>query len=203
MIAIVHVWWVAMIRGAAALSVALIVLLQSHASMTMVTAAFGAFILVDSIIALAGVFVVRLGVCGTLLLAESLAGITVAAASLADLYVAPHSIHVAEVPMIAWGFVLGVTEVYIGIRVGRELPAGRLDTHRPMRNALSPERTCLLAGMITIAFAISLLALPMTSAGIAVPVTGFFAAALGYLRLRVGLSLGTLRLELEHIYLPS
>jgi hypothetical protein len=56
-------------------------------------------------------------------------------------------------------------------------------------------------GTIALAFAISLLVLPMTSAVIAVPVIALFAAALGYLRIRSGLALGSL--HLNHFYSPS
>ena len=198
MIALTDAWWVAMIRGVAALAIALIVLLQSHASMTMVTAALGAFILVDGFVALTGGIAVGLGLCGVLLLVEGLVGVTVAAVSLSDIRTAPHNIHLAEIPMIAWAGVIGLTEVYTGIRFGRALPANGPTTHR---SALPPGRACLLAGAITIAFAVSLLTLPMTSAGIAVPVIGLFAAALGYLRIRSGLALGSL--HLDHFYSPS
>src|SRR5690349_14911715 len=163
-----------MIRGIAAITIALIVLLQSqsHVSMTMVTAALGAYILVDGIVALAGGVALGLGLCGLLLLAEGLVGVTVAAVSLSDIRAAPHNIHVAEIPIIAWAGMMGIAEVYIGFQFGRALPANRLTTHR---SALPPERACLLVGVIAIAFAISLLVLPMTSAGIAVPVIALFA----------------------------
>ena len=198
MIALTHAWWVAMVRGVAAITVALIVLPQAHVSMTMVMAAFGAYILVDGIVALTGGIAVGLGLCGLVLLAEGFVGVTIAAISLSDIRTAPHNIHVAEIPIAAWAGVVGIAEVYIGVRSGRELPANRLATHR---TALPPERACLLAGAVAIAFAISLLMLPMTSAGIAVPVTGLFAAALGYLRVRSGLALGSL--HLDRFYSPS
>jgi len=198
MIALTHVWWVAMIRGMAAITIALIVLLQSHISMITVMAAFSAYILVDGVVALIGGIAVGLGLCGVVLLAEGLVGVTVAAISLSEIRTAPHNIHVAEIPMIAWAGVIGLTEVYTGIRFGRALPANGPTTHR---SALPPGRACLLAGAITIAFAVSLLTLPMTSAGIAVPVIGLFAAALGYLRIRSGLALGSL--HLDHFYSPS
>lgn len=200
MIALTHAWWVTMLRGVAAITIALIVLLQPHISMTMVMVALGAFILVDSIVALTGGIVVGLGLCGMLLLAEGLVGVTVAAVSLSDIRAAPHNIHVAEIPLIAWAGVMGIAEVYIGIRFGRELRASQLTAHR---SALPPARACLFAGVVAIVFAVSLLALPtpMTSAGMAVPVIGLFVAALGYLRIRCGLALGTLRLD--HFYSPS
>jgi len=124
-IALTHAWWVAMIRGIAAITIALIVLLQSqsHVSMTMVTAALGAYILIDGIVALSGGIAVGLGLCGVLLLAEGLVGVTIAAISLSDIRTAPHNIHVAEIPMVAWAGVMGIAEVYIGARFGRELPA--------------------------------------------------------------------------------
>jgi hypothetical protein len=93
---------------------------------------------------------------------------------------------------------MGIAEIYIGIRFGRALPTNRPTTHR---SALPPARACLFAGAIAITFAISLLVLPMTSAGIAVPAIALFAAALGYLRIRGGLSLGSL--HLDHFYSPS
>lgn len=198
MIALPHVWWVAMIRGVAALAIALIVLLQTHVSMTMVTAALGAFILVDGFVALTGGIAVGLGLCGVLLLVEGLVGVTVAAVSLSDIRTTPHNIHLAEIPMIAWAGVIGITEVYTGIRFGRAMPANGPTTHR---SALPPGRACLFSGAIAIAFAVALLTLPMTSAGIAVPVIGLFAAALGYLRIRSGLALGSL--HLDHFYSPS
>ncbi len=204
MIAVVHVWWVATMRGVAALTVALIVLLQSHASMTMVTAALGAYILADSVIALLGALMVGFGVCGALLLTEGLVGIMAAMASLSESHTAPHNIHAAQLPMIAWALVIGTVEAYIGVRVGLELSAfwrSRRDDNLPRRYLLPPARACLLSGAIAVAFAVSLLALPMASAGIAVPVIGLFAAALAYLRLRGGLTLGALRLEL--VYSPS
>jgi uncharacterized membrane protein HdeD (DUF308 family) len=198
MIALTHAWWVAMIRGMAAITIALIVLLQSHISMTTVMAAFGAYILVDGIVALIGGIAVGLGLCGLVLLVEGLVGVTVAAVSLSDIRIAPHTIHVAEIPMVAWAGVVGIAEVYLGVRFGQELPAHRLITHR---YALPPERAYLFAGVVAIAFAVSLLILPMTSAGVAVPVIGLFAAALGYLRIRGGLALGSL--HLDRFYSPS
>jgi uncharacterized membrane protein HdeD (DUF308 family) len=198
MIALTHAWWIAMIRGMAAITIALIVLLQSHISMTMVTAAFSAYILVDGIVALIGGIAVGLGLCGVILLAEGLVGVTVAAVSLSEIRTAPHNIHVAEIPMIAWAGVMGIAEVYLGIRFGRELPVNRGAIHR---SALPPERAYLFAGVVAIAFAVSLLILPMASAGVAVPVIGLFAAALGYLRIRSGLALGSL--HLDRFYSPS
>jgi len=132
------------------------------------------------------------------LLAEGLAGVTVAAVSLSDIRTAPHNIHIAEIPIIAWAGLMGIAEVYIGFQFGRALPANRLTTYR---SALPPERAYLLVGTIALAFAISLLVLPMTSAVIAVPVIALFAAALGYLRIRSGLALGSL--HLNHFYSPS
>ena len=198
MIALTHAWWVAIVRGVVAVTIALIVLLQSHASMTMVTAALGAYILIDGIVALSGGIAVGLGMCGALLLAEGLVGVTIAAISLSDIRTAPHNIHVAEIPMVAWAGVMGIAEVYIGARFGGELPAHRLTTRH---SALPPERACLFAGVVAIAFAVALLILPMTSASVAVPVIGLFAATLGYLRIRGGLSLGSL--HLDRFYSPS
>lgn len=198
MIAFTHVWWVAMVRGVAAITFALIVLLQSHVSMTTVTAALGAYILVDGIVALTGGVAVGLGLCGVVLLAEGLVGVTVAAVSLSEIRTAPHNIHVAEIPVIAWASVMGIAEVYMGIRFGQEAPANRGAIHR---SALLPARAYLLAGAIAITFAVSLLMAPMTSAGVAIPVIGLFAAALGYLRIRSGLALGAL--HLDRFYSPS
>lgn len=198
MIALTHVWWVAMVRGVAAITFALIVLLQSHVSMTTVMAALGAYILVDGIVALTGGIAVGLGLCGVVLLAEGLVGVTVAAISLSEIRTAPHNIHIAEIPVIAWASVMGVAEVYIGIRFGREAPPNRGAIHR---SALPPARACLFAGVAAITFAVSLLALPMTSVGLAVPVIGLFTAALGYLRIRSGLALGSL--HLARFYSPS
>lgn len=198
MIALTHAWWIAMIRGMAAITIALIVLPQTHISMTTVMAAFSAYILVDGIVALIGGIAVGLGLCGVVLLAEGLVGVTVAAVSLSAIRIAPHAIHVAEIPMIAWAGVVGIAEVYLGVRFGQELPANRLITHR---SALPPERAYLFAGVVALAFAVSLLILPMTSAGVAVPVIGLFAAALGYLRIRGGLALGSL--HLDRFYSPS
>ena len=198
MIALTHAWWIAMMRGMAAITIALIVLLQAHISMTTVMAAFGAYILVDGIVALIGGIAVGLGLCGVVLLAEGLVGVTVAAVSLSDIRTAPHTIHVAEIPVIAWAGVMGIAEVYIGVRFGGELPVNRGAIHR---SALPPERAYLFAGVVAIAFAVSLLILPMASAGVAVPVIGLFAAALGYLRIRSGLALGSL--HLARFYSPS
>ena len=198
MIALTHAWWIAMIRGMAAITIALIVLLQSHISMTTVMVAFGAYILVDGIVALTGGIAVGLGLCGVVLLAEGLVGVTIAAVSLSNVRIAPHTIHVAEIPMIAWAGVMGIAEVYLGVWFGRELPVNRGAIHR---SALPPERAYLFAGVVAIAFAVSLLILPMASAGVAVPVIGLFAAALGYLRIRSGLALGSLHLEC--FYSPS
>jgi uncharacterized membrane protein HdeD (DUF308 family) len=198
MIALTYAWWVAMVRGVAAITFALIVLLQSHTSMTTVVAAFSAYILVDSIVALIGGIAVGLRLCGVVLLAEGLVGMIVAALSLSDIRIAPHTIHVAEVPMIAWAGVMGIAEVYLGIQFGRELPVSQGATHR---SALPPERAYLFAGVVAIALAVALLVLPMTSASVAIPVIGLFAAALGYLRIRGGLALGSL--HLARFYSPS
>jgi uncharacterized membrane protein HdeD (DUF308 family) len=178
------------------------VLLQLHISMTTVMAALGAYILVDGIVALIGGIAVGLGLglglCGVALLAEGLVGVTVAAVSLSDIRITPHTFHVAEIPMIAWAGVMGIAEVYLGIRFGRELPASQGATHR---SALPPERAYRFAGVVAFAFAVSLLILPISSAGVAVPVIGLFAAALGYLRIRGGLALGSL--HLDRFYSPS
>ncbi len=198
MIAFTHVWWVAMVRGVAAITFALIVLLQSHVSITTVMAALGAYILVDGIVALTGGIAVGLGLCGVVLLAEGFVGVTVAAISLSEIRIAPHNIHFAEIPVIAWASVMGIAEAYIGIRFGREAPANRLAIHR---SALPPARACLFAGVVAITFAASLLTLPVTSVGVAVPVIGLFTATLGYLRIRSGLALGSL--HLARLYSPS
>jgi uncharacterized membrane protein HdeD (DUF308 family) len=204
MIALIHAWWVAMMRGIAALTIALVVLLQpqSHVSMSLVTTALGAYILVDSVIALSGVIVLGLGVCGMLLLTESLVGLIVATASLSEApHTALHTIHAAQAPLIVWAFMIGIAEAYTGIRIGRERPAFQRNPLYNNWTAWSPGRASLLAGVVAVTFALALLALPMTSAGIAVPVIGLFAAALGYLRIGGGLTLGALRLE--RIYSPS
>lgn len=198
MIALTHAWWAAMARGVAAITIALFVLLQLHISITTVMAAFSAYILVDGIVALIGGIAVGLGLCGVVLLAEGLVGVTVAAISLSDIRTAPHALHVAEIPMMAWAGVMGIAEVYTGVQFGRELPVNQGAIYR---SVLPPERAYLFAGVVAIAFAVSLLIVPMTSFGVAVPVIGLFTAALGYLRIRGGLALGSL--HLDHFYSPS
>lgn len=203
MVAFARAWWVAMMRGVAALTIALFVLVQPHISMTRATVALGAYILADSIIivfgVVFGVIAVGLGMCGALLLTESLVGMTVALASLSETRTAPHNVHAAQVPIIAWALVIGIAEVWTGIQIGRGSPTFP-ETQRfrgqPAQPSLPPERAYLLAGAVALTFALALFALPMTSAGIAIPILGLFTAAFGYLHLRGGLALGILRLEL-------
>lgn len=199
MIALVHAWWVVMLRGIAAVTIALIVLLQSHVSMTMVAVAFAAYIFADSVICLLGVLVTGFCVCGALLLTGGLVGIAVTVVSLSDTRAAPQNIHAAQIPMMIWAFVIGAVEVYSGIRFGLEMPMfqrSQFRDHQLARYSLPPERAYLLAGVVAVVFAIALLALPMTSAGMAVPIIGLFAVAVGYLHIRGGLTLGTMRFDL-------
>src|SRR6185437_11816015 len=119
MVAFSRTWWVAMMRGVAALIIALFVLVQPHISMKMATVALGAYILADSVIIVCGVVLgviaAGLGVCGALLLAEILVGMTVALASLSETRTAHYNVHAAQVPIIAWALVIGLAEVWTGI----------------------------------------------------------------------------------------
>jgi uncharacterized membrane protein HdeD (DUF308 family) len=203
MVAFARAWWVAMMRGVAALTIALFVLVQPHISMTRATVALGAYILADSVIIVCGVVLgviaTGLGVCGALLLAESLVGMTVALASLSETHTAPYNVHAAQVPIIARALVSGLAEVWISIQIGRRSPAFQETQDASDHSAqasFSPERAYLLAGAVALAFALALFALPMTSAGVAIPILGLFTAAFGYLHLRGGLALGILSHEL-------
>ena len=203
MVAFARAWWVAMMRGVAALTIALFVLVQPHISMTRATVALGAYILADSVIIVFGVvcgaIAAGLGMCGALLLTESFVGMTMALASLSETRSAPYNVHAAQVPIIAWALVIGIAEVWTGIQIGRGSPTFQETQHasdQPAQASFSPERAYLLAGAVALAFAVALFALPMTSAGIAIPILGLFTAAFGYLHLRGGLALGILRLEL-------
>lgn len=202
MVAFARAWWVAMMRGVAALTIALFVLVQPHISMTRATVALGAYILADSVIIVFGVvcgaIAAGLGMCGALLLMESFVGMTVALASLFEIRSAPYNVHAAQVPIIAWALVIGIAEVWTGIQIGQgtpTLPETQHASGQPAQASFAPERAYLLAGAVALAFAVALFALPMTSAGLAIPILGLFTAAFGYLHLRGGVALGILKHE--------
>lgn len=191
MITVAHTWWAALLRGAAALALALVVVLQAHGLAAMAPLLFGTYVLVDGIIAVGGVLAAGLGRCGALLLTEGLTGITI---GMASIYESQHAAHfTTPLFMIVWALVIGGAEIFAGGQVSYEMANFResqLLDQRLLRRALAPNRAYLLSGAVALVFAVTLAVVPSFRAALAIPLLGLFAAAFGYLHLCAGLILG-------------
>lgn len=198
MIAIVRAWWAILLRGFAALAIALVVLVQAHISPTMVALLLGSYVLVDSVVAVCGAVGAGMSTYGGALLMQGLIGITLTMAIFSSARLTPSSPHTTQPIIVAWALIVGLAEVYMGTCVGRESPAFRTNYLRRYRTALHPappEREHLLSGAAALAFALVLIGLSETRSGIAIPILGLFAATFGYLHVRGGLILAILRFE--------
>ena len=191
MITVAYTWWAAVLRGSAALALALIIAVQTHRSPATAALLFGTYALVDGVIAIGGVLAAGLGRCGGLLLTEGLTGITIGLASIYEPHTPPFT---TPLLMIVWALVIGGAEIFTGDQVHSDLPNVRERLHflhrRLLRRTLAPNLTYLLSGVIALTFALSLAAVPMFRTTLAIPVLGLFAALFGYLHLCVGLILG-------------
>lgn len=187
---VAYTWWAAVLRGTAALVLALIIAVQAHISQATAPLLFGAYVLVDGVIAVGGVLAAGLGRCGGLLLTEGLTGITIGMASVFEPHTLPFT---TPLLMIVWALVIGGAEIFAGNHVDCELPdvRERLLLHsRLRRRTLAPSSAYLLSGAFALTFAVSLAVLPMFRTTLAIPVLGLFAASFGYLHLCAGLILG-------------
>jgi uncharacterized membrane protein HdeD (DUF308 family) len=190
MITVAHTWWAAMLRGAAALALALIVAVHVHDPATGAPLLFGMYALVDGVIAMGGVLAAGLGRCGALLLTEGLAGITIGMASIYEPHAAPLT---TPLFMTAWAVVIGGAEIFTGGQVGCEMRNFRdssLLDKRLLQRTLAPNRAYRLSGAVALAFAVALAVVPIFRTTLAIPLLGLFAASFGYLHLCVGLILG-------------
>ncbi|HEV8190896.1 MAG TPA: hypothetical protein VGP82_05360 [Ktedonobacterales bacterium] len=190
MITVARTWWAAVLRGAAALALALIVVVYAHGPATGAPLLFGTYVLVDGLIAVGGVLAAGLGRHGALLLTEGLTGITIGMASIYEPHAMPFT---TPLFMIAWALVIGSAEIFTGGQIGQEMPNFResppLD-RRLRRRTLAPNRAYLLSGAIALAFAVALAVVPIFRTTLAIPLLGLFAASFGYLHLCAGLILG-------------
>jgi uncharacterized membrane protein HdeD (DUF308 family) len=185
MITVTDAWWATMMRGAAALTLALIVAVQAHVATAMAPILFGTYVLVDGIIAAGGMIAAGLGKCGVLLLIEGLTGITLGMASIYESHAMSFALPLF---MIIWALVIGGSEMFTGGQVGSEMPNFR--ERRRLRRTLTPSRTYLLSGALTLSLAIALAVVPIFRTILAIPLLGLFAASFGYLHLCSGLILG-------------
>jgi len=174
------------LRGAAALAVAMFIAIQRQVSATQLPLLFGAYALVDGVIATAGVIATGLCMCGALLLFQGVSGITLGMASLFD----PHA---APLYMIVWALLIGCAEVFAGSHVGPMLTTARESRsigQRLSRRASAPSYTYQLAGAVALTLALALAIGPMGEVAREVVLLGLFAAVFGYLHFCVGLNLG-------------
>jgi hypothetical protein len=198
MIAIVRAWWAVLLRGFAAIAIALVVLVQAHVSPTMVALLLGGYVLVDSVVAVCGAVGAGMSTYGGALLMQGLIGILVTVAIFSSMRLTPSPPHTTQNLIGAWALVVGLAELYTGLRVGREMPTLRTNYPRRYRRVLNPTppaREYLLSGAAALAFALMLLGLSEMRKGIAIPILGLFAATFGYLHVRSGLNLAIFRCE--------
>ncbi len=198
MIAIVRAWWAVLLRGVAALAIALVILVQAHIPPTVVALLLGSYVLVDSVVAVCGAVGAGMSAYSGALLIQGLIGITVTMAIFSSARLTPSPAHTTQFLIVAWALVVGLAEVYMGKRVGREAPAFRtnyLRRYRTVLHPVPPEREHLLSGAAALTFALVLIGLSETRIGIAIPILGLFAAMFGYLHVRSGLILAILRFE--------
>ncbi len=185
MITVTDLWWAVVMRGAAAVALALIVAVQAQVATAMALILFGTYVLVDGIIAAGGMVAAGLGKCGVLLLIEGLTGITLGIASIYE----SHAVSFAlPLFMIIWALVIGGSEVFSGGQISSEMPNFR--ERRRLLRTLAPSRTYLLSGALPLSLAIALAVAPNFRTTLAIPLLGLFAASFGYLHLCFGLILG-------------
>lgn len=183
---VANAWWAVTLRGAAALALAVFVAVRMQISAAQLSLFFGAYALVDGVIATGAVIATGLCACGALLLIQGLSSVTLGMASI----YAPQA---APLYMIAWALVIGSTEIFAGNQVEcvlTDLRESRSFGQRLSRHASTPSYAYQLAGAIALAFAGALAVGPTFQAAKVIVLLGLFAAIFGYLHFCVGLNLG-------------
>jgi uncharacterized membrane protein HdeD (DUF308 family) len=173
-------WWAVVLRGAAAVLFGLLALIWPNITVFVLVALFGAYALVDGVLALVAAamgenrgrrgWLIFEGVAGVL--AGIVAFVWPGVTTLALLYV-----------IAAWALVTGVLEVMAAIRLRREIQG---------------EWLLILSGVCSVVFGILLAVWPATGALALVILIGCFAIVFGVVLVAFGMRLRRLRQERSH-----
>jgi uncharacterized membrane protein HdeD (DUF308 family) len=189
-------WYTAVLRGVAALGLALLCLAHTSATPAYRADVFAAYALADGILCGFGAIALkrRWGRRRSALpLLAGAAGIGIGIYLLAAPSVSPVALALA---MAVWGLAVGLATLDCGYALYRGAPGPcrvvALTSGVRLRRGAATECGMLLAGAVALAFA--LVALTLAAAGTAIPLSlvALFAAAFGYLHVRVGLTHGAL-----------
>lgn len=181
-------------RGVAALCLAFLCLAHPSTARVFTAHLFGAYALTDGILCALGVSVLSHARVRALPLFAGVVGVCVGIYLLSPPHISPVALALA---IAAWGFVVGLFALNGGYALYHNVSESwRLTvlSRSAQRRGSLADRELLLAGVIALAFALAVLALASAGAAVSLTFMALFAAAFGYLHLRVGLSLGLLAL---------
>lgn len=177
-------------RGVAALCLAFLCLAHPSTAQVFTAHLFGAYALTDGILCVLGVSILSHFRVSALPLFAGVVGVSVGIYLLS----LPHvSLVALALAIAAWGVVVGLLALNGGFALYRNRPGSwRLTTlsRSAQRRGSMVDRELLLAGVVTLAFALAVLALASAGTVVSLTFMALFAATFGYLHLRVGLSLG-------------
>lgn len=196
-------WWVTILRGLTALGFALLILAHAHTAARAMSAVgddvLGTYILADGVLC-ALVVVVMIRCQGHAPPLPFVAGAAGAGFGIYLLFSSPRVSSLGLTLVIGiWALAVGFLALDRGYVLYRTTPGPWVvlalgGGMRLRRRGAAKECGMLLAGAVALAFAVFVLALAATGTTIPLTIVGLFAAAFGYLQLRVGLTLGVLAL---------
>jgi uncharacterized membrane protein HdeD (DUF308 family) len=156
-------WWAVAIRGVAALLFGLLALIWPGITVLALVALFGAYALVDGVVALGTAFFGRRGAVGDRgwLIVEGVAGIAAGIVT----FVWPGTTTLVLLWLIAlWAFVTGVFEIVAAVRLRREIRG---------------EWLLILSGALSVLFGVVLVVWPGTGALAVIYLIGIYAIIFG------------------------
>jgi uncharacterized membrane protein HdeD (DUF308 family) len=158
-----HNWWAVAVRGVAALLFGLLALIWPGITVLALVALFGAYALVDGVVALGTAFFGRRGAAGdrSWLIVEGVAGIAAGIVT----FIWPGATTLVLLWLIAaWAFVTGVFEIVAAVRLRREIRG---------------EWLLILSGALSVLFGLVLVVWPTTGALAVIYLVGIYAIVFG------------------------
>jgi uncharacterized membrane protein HdeD (DUF308 family) len=164
-------WWMVALRGAAAVLFGLVALIWPDVTLLALVVLFGAYSLVDGVVAIAAAFGPNAGGRRFWLALQGIAGVLIGAIT----FIWPGVTTLVLLALIsAWAVVTGVLQVLAAIRLRREIHG---------------EWLLALGGVLSVLFGIALVVWPASGALALVVLIGAYAVVFGVVLIALGLRL--------------